>query len=69
MINLPPLKVHKKGDGMITLGYMDPVTHEKVTVEVGRYDEERGGYWALRINPETLDSIGEVFFAEDKDLF
>lgn len=54
---------------MITLGYMDPVTKEKIVVEVGKYDEERGGYWAIKINPDTLESIGEVFFAEDKDLY
>lgn len=54
---------------MITLGYIDPVTNEKILVQVGKYDEERGGYWAIRIDPETLESIGEIFFAHDKELY
>jgi len=54
---------------MITLGYIDPTTGEKFVVQVGKYDEERRGYWAIRIDAETLESIGEIFFAPDADLF
>lgn len=54
---------------MVTLGYIDPVTHEKILVEVGKYDEERGGYWAIKIDPDTKESIGGVFFAHDAELY
>ena len=50
-----------------TLGYRDPETGRDFVVEIGNFDEERGGYWAIEINPDTMESIGGVFFASDAD--
>ena len=51
----------------VTLGYRDPETGRDFVVEVGPYDEERGGYWAIEIGAETRESIGDMFFAHDAD--
>jgi len=50
-----------------TLGYRDPETGRDFVVELGVYDDERGGYWAIEINPDTRESMGGVFFANDAD--
>ena len=54
---------------MVTLGYHNPDTGTDDAVEIGVRDEERGGYWAILIDPETKESRGEIFFAHDAELF
>ena len=54
---------------MITLGYRDPNTGEESVVEIGMRNALDTGYWAIPIDPETLESTGPMFFALDKDLF
>jgi hypothetical protein len=54
---------------MVTLGYRDPQTGTEHVVEVGPRDAERGGHWAVVIDPATHETKGEMFFASDADLF
>jgi hypothetical protein len=54
---------------MVTLGYRDPETGRELVVEVGPWDEELRGHWAIEIDPLTRESTGPVFFAHDADLF
>lgn len=54
---------------MVTLGHIDPTTGDKSVVEIGQYDAERDGYWAVKIDPDTHESLSEVFFAPVADLY
>lgn len=54
---------------MITLGYRDPNTGREMIVEVGAPAEDGSGYWAVEIDPQTLETIGSMFFASLTDLY
>lgn len=51
-----------------TLGYRDPETHRDFVIEVGPWDEEQQGHYAIEYNPETGESSGPMFFATKADI-
>jgi hypothetical protein len=53
---------------MVTLGYNAP-NGETWLVEVGGYDAENEGYWVIRLDEETREPMGGMFFAHIEELF